>query len=467
MLEGIERLVNLVGSRSSALTDCATSDIQEAVQQGNVETLGNSDGHFAAVAREGKTVRLARTLGLPLRYFVAKMYHGPFLVVADRMDRLFEWCMVQHIGWQFDPAYTRMIPAHYLVEIDQLGCPDPAPRYQRFFSPAIGEGSPDVEEAGVAYVNAAYRAVKNWVATVPEGEPIAVAFSGGIDSTSVFLLARKVLEERGGDPNRVRAFTLDLGGGKDAEQAAETVRALGFHDSWEVVKVPAERLNLHEAVNVIEDYHPLDVECAAAALCLLEGIRERYPSLKYLLDGDGGDENLKSYPLEDSDLTLSCVLRNPMLYQEGWGIDAIKHSLTYSGGLSRSYVRTYGPAAAYGFNAFSPYTVRSVIAAALAIPFDTVLDGSVERLYGLKQEVVSCGVKAVTGVAMPAHPKRRFQDGAGGESYRRWRVSKAWCRQVFLRQWQERLQTASQAGQERRSGNEMLLPAEAFLASTP
>src|SRR6185436_9593288 len=111
---------------------------------------------------------------------------------------------------------------------------DPAPRYQRFFSPAIGEGSPDVEEAGVAYVNAAYRAVKNWVATVPEGEPIAVAFSGGIDSTSVFLLARKVLEERGGDPNRVRAFTLDLGGGKDAEQAAETVRALGFHDSWEV-----------------------------------------------------------------------------------------------------------------------------------------------------------------------------------------------------------------------------------------
>ena len=134
MLEGIERLVNLVGSRSSALTGCTISDIQEAVQQGNVEALGNSDGHFAAVAREGKTVRLARTLGLPLRYFVAKMYHGPFLVVADRMDRLFEWCQVQHIGWQFDPAYTRMIPAHYLVEIDQLGCPDPAPRYQRFFT---------------------------------------------------------------------------------------------------------------------------------------------------------------------------------------------------------------------------------------------------------------------------------------------------------------------------------------------
>ena len=41
-----------------------------------------------------------------------------------------------------------------------------------------------------------------------------------------------------------------------------------------------------------------------------------------------GDENLKAYPLEDSDLTLSSVLRNPLLYQEGWGIEAIKHSLT-------------------------------------------------------------------------------------------------------------------------------------------
>src|SRR5262249_3802266 len=82
------------------------------------------------------------------------------------------------------------------------------------------------------------------------------------------------------------------------------------------------------------------------------------PSLRYLLDGDGGDENLKDYPLEDSDLTLSSVLKNPLLYQEGWGIDAIKHSLTYSGGLSRAYVRTYAPAQRYGFTAFSPYTDR-------------------------------------------------------------------------------------------------------------
>ena len=111
-------------------------------------------------------------------------------------------------------------------------------------------------------------------------------------------------------------------------------------------------------------------------MCLLHGIRQRTRGLRYLIDGDGGDENLKSYPLEDSDLTLSSVLRNPLLYQEGWGVDAIKHSLAYSGGLSRSYVRTYAPAAALGFDAFSPFTVRSVIAAAVSIPFEQVLDGT-------------------------------------------------------------------------------------------
>jgi asparagine synthase (glutamine-hydrolysing) len=163
---------------------------------------------------------------------------------------------------------------------------------------------------------------------------------------------------------------------------------------------------------LIEDYHPLDVECAAASMCLLRGIRARYPRLTFLLDGDGGDENLKSYPLEDSDLTLSSILRNPLLYQEGWGVDAIKHSLAYSGGLSRGYARTYAPAAALGFDAFSPYTTRSVIEAAVAIPFEQILAGDVSRLSTLKQDVVSAGVKATLGIEMPVNEKRRFQDGA-------------------------------------------------------
>ena len=135
MLEGVDRLVDLVDARASGLTGGSIDAVRGAVAACDVHRLATTDGHFAVTERHDKTVRMARTIGIPLRYFVAKMFHGPFLVVSDRIDHLFDWCQTQKIGWQFDPLYTRMIPAHYLVEIDQIGCPDPAPRYQRFFSP--------------------------------------------------------------------------------------------------------------------------------------------------------------------------------------------------------------------------------------------------------------------------------------------------------------------------------------------
>jgi asparagine synthase (glutamine-hydrolysing) len=152
---------------------------------------------------------------------------------------------------------------------------------------------------------------------------------------------------------------------------------------------------------------------AAFAVALSRGIRERYADWKYLLDGDGGDENLKDYPIEENpELTIRSVVNNPMLYQEGWGVGKIKHSLTYSGGLSRSYTRTYAPAHHFGFSGFSPYTRPDVIAVAEAIPFLKLTDYSVEKLYALKGEIVSRGITAVTGFKMPVFPKRRFQHGA-------------------------------------------------------
>ncbi len=436
MHPGVHRHVDLVSPRADALTGAPLEALLAAVRTSDTAALSRTDGHFALAAREGNTVRLARTIGLPLRFFVAKMFHGPFLVVSDRIDTIFEWCLSENLGWQFDPLYTRMVPAHHLVEIEQVGCPDPNPVYRRFFEPEIATGPADVVALGADYARATLRALKPWLAAIPADARVALAFSGGIDSTAVLLLARRALEDLGRDPARLFAYTLDLGGGADAAQAERTVAALGLSAQWERIVPSHTDLDLPEAIRVIEDYHPLDVECAAASLLLLRALRERRPDLRYLLDGDGGDENLKSYPVEDSDLTISSVLKNPLLYQEGWGIDAIKHSPTYSGGLSRSYVRTFAPARRTGFEAFSPFTVRSVIASAARIPF-----------------------ASVTGVKMPVAPKRRFQDGitatGSTEAHRRSRTSKAWCRQVFLDQWKERLNVAWEPTRRRRSGNEI------------
>jgi len=156
-------------------------------------------------------------------------------------------------------------------------------------------------------------------------------------------------------------------------------------------------------------------------LALCRGIRARYPEWRYLLDGDGGDENLKDYPIEENaELTIRSVVSNLMLYQEGWGVGRIKHSLTYSGGLSRGYTRTYAPARHCGFEGFSPFTRPNVIEVAEGIPFTELTQLSVERLYSLKGAIVARGVKAVTGLDMPVFPKRRFQHGAmRAESLRR------------------------------------------------
>jgi asparagine synthase (glutamine-hydrolysing) len=148
-------------------------------------------------------------------------------------------------------------------------------------------------------------------------------------------------------------------------------------------------------------------------LRLLRGIRERYADWRYIADGDGGDENLKDYPIEEnSELTIRSVVDNLMLYQEGWGVGRIKHSLTYSGGLSRSYVRTYAPARRYGFDGFSPYTRPDVMEIAEGVPFAALTKYDVPTLYSLKGDIVARGVKAVTGIDMPIFEKRRFQHGA-------------------------------------------------------
>jgi hypothetical protein len=247
----------------------------------------------------------------------------------------------------------------------------------------------------------------------PTYEPIGVAFSGGIDSGSVFLVTYHTMLRLGMSPSRLKAFVLNLGDGPDVEQARAFLSAVGLSVFLEEIEAKPEDVDACETVRILEDYKVLDVECAAMGLRLCRGIRERYPEWRHVIDGDGGDENLKDYPIEENpELSIRSVVDNLMLYQEGWGVGRIKHSLTYSGGLSRSYVRTYAPARRYGFAGFSPYTCANVIEVAEGIPFASLTRYDVPALYSLKGEIVRRGVKALTGFEMPVFPKRRFQHGA-------------------------------------------------------
>jgi asparagine synthase (glutamine-hydrolysing) len=413
MQNPVSRVFDLLDPALNRICNMDVAAARARVLTGDPSAVLAIDGSFALVAHEGQTVRLARSMDRPVRYFLAKRHEGPALYVADRIDTLHQALTADGLAGQFHPTYTRMVPAHYIVDLALVGCPDPEPTYTRFFTPQRGTLSADLDEIGRRYVGALMDEIAKWLRGIDRREPIGVAFSGGIDSGSVFLATYHVMLRLGLAPSRLKAFVLNVGDGPDVRQARDFLSSMGLSLFLEEIDAVAEDLDVCDTLRVLEDYKTLDVECATMGLRLCRGIRERYPDWRHLIDGDGGDENLKDYPIdENAELTIRSVVDNLMLYQEGWGVSRIKHSLTYSGGLSRSYVRTYAPARRYGFDGFSPYTRPTVIDVAEAIPFAALTKYDVPTLYSLKGEIVRRGVKALTGIEMPVYRKRRFQHGA-------------------------------------------------------
>ncbi|PJJ74771.1 asparagine synthase (glutamine-hydrolysing) [Thermoflavifilum aggregans] len=416
----VQDFVNLLDSRRNVILNMTPEEAEALLLADDPRAVSHIRGQFALVVRKDKDVYMARSIGRPMRYFLAKQTDGPLLIVAERIDEIFEELKRRGLEAQFHPSYTRMVPAHYVLRLQLIGCPDPNPIYQRYFEPVRNHLPADLDLIGRAYIGALADVCQKWLMQIPATEPVGVLFSGGIDSGSVFLVLYHLMLQMGMSPQRLKAFTLSVqddsgntGLSADAQQAQDFLHQLGLDLFLEVMDVPASAVDYREAIRVIEDYKPLDVEAAAMTLALCRQIRRQYPEWRYLADGDGGDENLKDYPIEEnSELTIRSVLNNPLLYHEGWGVDKIKHSLTYTGGMSRGHVRSYAPARLLGFQAFSPYALPQVIEVSEGIPFIELTQWNHEKLYALKGEIVKRGVKAITGMDMPVYPKRRFQHGA-------------------------------------------------------
>ncbi len=411
----VSRVIDLTDPEKNVIYNMTNEEAVEILRTGDSDALRKIDGQFALVSVDGRTIRMARSIGRPVRYFIAKRTEGPNLIIAERIDAIYEYLKKEDLDDQFHPSYTRMAPAHYITKIELLGCPDPNPEYQRFFLPERNKYSslaPD--ELGRIYIGALYGEIRKWLENRAKSGPVGVTFSAGVDSGSVFLLTYHALRELGENPSRLKAFTLSIdGSGEDLIQARHFLDTLGLGLFLEPVEPDISAVDWKRTVKIVEDYKPLDIESATMNLNLFQAVRSRYPEWKYLIDGDGGDENLKDYPIEDNpELTIKSVLNNLMLYHEGWGVNSIKHSLTYSGGLSRGYMRTYAPADYLDFELFSPYTLPNMIEISEGIPFIDLTDWDHKKLYELKGQIVSGGVKAVTGLSMPVFPKRRFQHGA-------------------------------------------------------
>ena len=88
MLHPISRVVDLLDPQLNRILNMNVDEARARVLSGDPAAIRAIDGSFAIVASAGITVRLARSLDRPLRYFLAKRHEGPALYVADRIDTL-------------------------------------------------------------------------------------------------------------------------------------------------------------------------------------------------------------------------------------------------------------------------------------------------------------------------------------------------------------------------------------------
>ena len=84
----IERMIDLTDPEANVYLNMSSEEAIKAVASGDAQRIGQIDGQFALVQKQGKLVRMARSIGRPLRYFLAKQAAGPCLVVAERIDEL-------------------------------------------------------------------------------------------------------------------------------------------------------------------------------------------------------------------------------------------------------------------------------------------------------------------------------------------------------------------------------------------
>ncbi|MCH8487860.1 MAG: asparagine synthetase B family protein, partial [Candidatus Cyclonatronum sp.] len=115
--------VSLLDPAANIILNMSAAEAEEIVRSGNPAKVRSIEGSFAIVTKNGMEVTMARSISRPMRYFMAKQVAGPLLIVAERIDEIYEYLKSLDLHHQFNPAYTRMVPAHYVVKLQVVGCP--------------------------------------------------------------------------------------------------------------------------------------------------------------------------------------------------------------------------------------------------------------------------------------------------------------------------------------------------------
>jgi asparagine synthase (glutamine-hydrolysing) len=240
--------------------------------QGPIEAIVRNHGMFALVIHDAQeqAVYLARDrFGIKPLYF-AKTGRGVFiaselkaLTCHDEVDR------IDHVN---PGSVLRISRNGSIAEVHRLILKPSAETYD-----------------DLAFASALRDALAQSVAEqVRDRHRYAVYLSGGIDSSSVYALARQAGAEM---------VPLVLGTAKASDVAAAAAVAAYFGDTLEVVTCPPEEIlfeDIAETVRICESFEPNVVRQSAVSRVLARGAASR--GCRVALCGEGADELLGGYP---------------------------------------------------------------------------------------------------------------------------------------------------------------------------
>jgi len=67
--QNVNRIVDLTDPGKDIIYNMSRDEAIELVRSGDTQAVRKIDGQFALIAVEGKTIRMARSIGRPLRFF--------------------------------------------------------------------------------------------------------------------------------------------------------------------------------------------------------------------------------------------------------------------------------------------------------------------------------------------------------------------------------------------------------------
>ena len=158
----IERVVDLIEPEANHSTTSPSTRPAPALR-----AAARSRPQHSGLLRHARKIRQDRqhgALARPAHALLPRQTQaGPVLIVAARIDTIFNWLKSEGLEAQFHPSYTRMVPAHYVVEIQLIGCPDPDPVYTRFFTPTSATLPADLDVIGRTYICALAEEIAQWL----------------------------------------------------------------------------------------------------------------------------------------------------------------------------------------------------------------------------------------------------------------------------------------------------------------